>query len=114
MLLRLYSTARKNAVPVGTVAGVQLAAVLKFPEPGLTSQVASCARAGMAASNAAAAAVVSKCARIAFTTTSIGTLQFNANRAASPCGTPDNTDLALPAVLEFATQTPPPVARTCS
>ncbi len=103
----------KNAVPVGTVAGVQLAAVLKFPEPGLTSQVASCARAGMAASNAAAAAVVSKCARIAFTTTSIGTLQFNANRAASPCGTPEHTDLALPAVLEVATETPPQVARTC-
>src|SRR6516165_9183855 len=55
----------KNAVPVGTVAGVQLAAVLKFPEPGLTSQVASCARAGNAASNATAAVVVSKCARIA-------------------------------------------------
>ena len=35
----------KKAVPVGTVAGLQLAAVLKSPEPGLASQVASCARA---------------------------------------------------------------------
>ena len=36
----------KEAVPVGTVvAGLQLAAVLKSPEPGLASQVASCARA---------------------------------------------------------------------
>jgi hypothetical protein len=55
----------KNAVPVGTVAGVQLLAVLKFFEPGLGSQVASWACAGMPPSNAAAAAVVSKCARIA-------------------------------------------------
>ena len=105
--------APKNAVLVGTTAGFQLVAVLKVFEPGLSSQVASWARAGMAASNAAAAAVVSKCARIAFTTTSIGTLQFNANRAASPCGTPEHTDLALPAVLEVATETPPQVARTC-
>jgi hypothetical protein len=31
----------KNAVPVGTVAGVQLPAVLKSPEPGVVDQVAS-------------------------------------------------------------------------
>ena len=35
----------KVAVPIGTAAGFQFAAVLKTPEPGLTSQVASCARA---------------------------------------------------------------------
>ena len=57
--------APKNAVPVGTVAGVQLPAVLKSELPGVVDQVASCARAGMAASNATAAVVVSKCARIA-------------------------------------------------
>ena len=33
----------KKAVPVGTVAGVQLVAALKLPEPGLDSQVAFCA-----------------------------------------------------------------------
>ncbi|OKO84728.1 hypothetical protein AC629_20685 [Bradyrhizobium sp. NAS80.1] len=33
----------KKAVPVGTVAGLQLAAALKSAEPGLASQVASCA-----------------------------------------------------------------------
>jgi hypothetical protein len=33
--------APKNAVPVGTAGGVQLPAVLKFPEPGLGSHVAS-------------------------------------------------------------------------
>ena len=38
----------KKAVPVGTVAGVQLAPVLKSPEPGLASQVASCAWDGVA------------------------------------------------------------------
>jgi hypothetical protein len=37
--------APKDAVPVGTVAGAQLAAELKIPDPGLRSQVASCARA---------------------------------------------------------------------
>ena len=57
--------APKDAVPVGTVAGVQLAAVLKFELPGAVDHVASCARAGNAASNATAAVVVSKCARIA-------------------------------------------------
>ena len=57
--------APKNAVLVGTTAGFQLVAVLKVFEPGLSSQVASCARAGNAASNATAAVVVSKCARIA-------------------------------------------------
>ena len=53
----------KNAVPVGTVAGVQLAAVLKSELTGAIDQVASRACAGIAASKAAA--VVSKCARIA-------------------------------------------------
>src|SRR5262252_2776774 len=38
----------KEAVPVGTVAGVQLPAVLKLPVP-LRFQVASCAAAGSAA-----------------------------------------------------------------
>ena len=57
--------APKNPVPVGTVAGVQLPAVLKSELPGVVDQVASCARAGIAASNATAAVVVSKCARIA-------------------------------------------------
>ena len=33
----------KKAVPVGTVAGFQLAAALNEVEPGLASQVASCA-----------------------------------------------------------------------
>src|SRR5262249_40430825 len=56
--------APKTAVPVGTVAGVQLAAVLKSELTGAVDQVASWARAGMAASNAAAAAVVSKCLHI--------------------------------------------------
>jgi hypothetical protein len=56
--------ASKNAVPVGTVAGVQLAAVLKFELPGAVDHVASCARAGNAASNATAAVVVNKCVRI--------------------------------------------------
>ena len=41
--------APKDAVPIGTVAGVQLAAVLKSPVPGVGSQVASCARAETAA-----------------------------------------------------------------
>src|SRR5262245_43948751 len=53
----------KNAVPVGTVAGVQLAAVLKSELPGAVDQVASWPCAGIAASKAAA--VVSKCVRIA-------------------------------------------------
>ena len=35
--------APKNAVPVGTVGGFQLAAVLKFPELGVCDHVASCA-----------------------------------------------------------------------
>jgi hypothetical protein len=42
----------KVAVPVGTVAGFQLAALLKLPDPGLSCQVASCARAETAAINA--------------------------------------------------------------
>ena len=57
--------APKIAVLVGTTAGFQLVAVLKLPEPGLSSQVASCACADVAASNAADAAVVSKYLRIA-------------------------------------------------
>jgi hypothetical protein len=63
--------APKNAVPVGTVAGVQLPALLKSPEPevdsepGVDSQVAFCACADVAASNAAATAVVAnKCVPI--------------------------------------------------
>src|SRR5262245_2580124 len=55
--------APKNAVPVGTVAGVQLPAVLKSELTGAVDQVASWACAGIAASKAAAAAVVSKCLR---------------------------------------------------
>ena len=39
----VVSDAPKNAVPAGTVAGFQLAAVLKLPDVGLKSQVASCA-----------------------------------------------------------------------
>jgi hypothetical protein len=57
--------APKIAVLVGTTGGFQLLAVLKLFEPGLSSQVASCARAGIAVSNATAAAVVSKYVRIA-------------------------------------------------
>lgn len=36
---------------IGTVAGLQLAALLKSPSPGLASQVASCAAAGITAKN---------------------------------------------------------------
>src|SRR5262245_822320 len=57
--------APKNAVPVGTVGGVQLAAVLKSELPGAVDQVASWACAGIAASKAAAAVVANKYARIA-------------------------------------------------
>src|ERR1044071_9362442 len=39
----------KKAVPIGTAAGVQLAAVLKSAEPGFSNQVASCADAGRTA-----------------------------------------------------------------
>src|SRR5262249_45437466 len=56
--------APKNAVPVGTVAGVQLAAVLKSELAGAIDQVASWACAGIAASKAAAAVVANKYARI--------------------------------------------------
>ena len=56
--------APKIAVLVGTTAGFQLVAVLKVREPGLSSQVASCACADVAASNAAAAVVANKYARI--------------------------------------------------
>src|SRR5262249_492502 len=56
--------APKNAVPVGTVAGFHLAAVLKSEVPGGVEQVAFWACAGMAASNAAAAVVANKYARI--------------------------------------------------
>ena len=38
--------ASKKAVPAGTVAGVQLVAVLKSRLPGSSSQVAFCAAAG--------------------------------------------------------------------
>jgi hypothetical protein len=54
----------KIAVLVGAIDGFQLAAVLKFPEPGLSSQVALCACADVAASNATAAVVANKCTRI--------------------------------------------------
>ena len=43
----------KNAMPVGTVAVSQLAPVLKLPEPGAFSQVASCAAAGEPAATSA-------------------------------------------------------------
>src|SRR5262249_29660055 len=56
--------APKNAVPVGTVAGFQLAAVLKSELPGAVDQVAFWAFAGMAASKAAAPVVANKYARI--------------------------------------------------
>ena len=56
--------APKNAVPVGTVAGVQLVGVLKSELPGAVDQVASCARADVAASNATAAVVANKYPRI--------------------------------------------------
>ena len=56
--------APKVAVLVGTAAGFQLAATSKFPEPGFCSQVAFCASADVAASNATAAVVVNKCVRI--------------------------------------------------
>ena len=56
--------APKNAVPVGTVEGVQLAAVLKSELAGAVDQVASWAWAGIAASSAIVAVVVSKYARI--------------------------------------------------
>src|SRR3972149_2271596 len=46
--------APKNAVPVGAIAGVQLASVLKSPVPGFNSHAASCERAGHAASQAPA------------------------------------------------------------
>ena len=48
----------KNAVPVGTVAGFQLVAVLKLPDVGLTSQVASCAFTAPGASAVSAASAV--------------------------------------------------------
>jgi hypothetical protein len=40
--------APKNAVPDGTAPVLQLVAALKLPEPGVASQVASCASAGSA------------------------------------------------------------------
>jgi hypothetical protein len=45
-----------DAVPVGTVAGIQLAAVLKSELTGAVDQVASWACAGIAASKAVATA----------------------------------------------------------
>jgi hypothetical protein len=62
--IKVVFDAPKIAVLVGTTAGFQLVAVLKLPEPGLSSQVASCACADVAASNAAAAVVANKYARI--------------------------------------------------
>ena len=58
----------KNAVPIGAVAELQLAAVLKSPDAGLRSQVASCARAapGAKAVTAASAMVASSAARRQF------------------------------------------------
>ena len=53
MLRLVVAEVSKNAVPVGTVPGLQLAAVLKSPEPGAFSQVASCAAAGSAAKKGA-------------------------------------------------------------
>ena len=53
----------KNAVPVGTVPGLQLAAVLKSPEPGAFSQVASCAAAGSTAKKGAMHSAVEASAR---------------------------------------------------
>jgi hypothetical protein len=50
-----------DAVPVGTVAGVQLAGALKLPELGAASQVASCACADAAASSARPETVVNRC-----------------------------------------------------
>jgi hypothetical protein len=51
-------------VPVGTAAGVQLPAVLKSELPGVVDQVASWARAGIAASSAIVAVVTNRYARI--------------------------------------------------
>ena len=62
--IKVVFDAPKIAVLVGTTAGFQLVAVLKVREPGLSSQVASCACADVAASNAAAAVVANKYARI--------------------------------------------------
>ena len=62
--IKVVFDAPKIAVLVGTTAGFQLVAVLKVPEPGLSSQVAFCACADVAASNAAAAVVANKYARI--------------------------------------------------
>ena len=58
--IKVVFDAPKIAVLVGTTAGFQLVAVLKVREPGLSSQVASCAYADVAASKVAAVAVVSK------------------------------------------------------
>ena len=58
----------KNAVPVGTIAGFQLVAVLKSPDVGLGSQVASCALAvpGANAVTATSAVVASSAPRRQF------------------------------------------------
>ena len=63
-VIEVVFDAPKIAVLVGTTAGFQLVAVLKAPEPGLSSQVAFCACADVAASNAAAAAALNKYVRI--------------------------------------------------
>src|SRR5271155_3127052 len=44
--------APKDATPVGTMAGDQLAPALKLPEPGVANQVAFCARADVFAASA--------------------------------------------------------------
>ena len=48
----------KNAVPVGTMAGFQLARVLKLPDAGVRSQVASCALAAPGANAVTATSAV--------------------------------------------------------
>ena len=50
----------KIETPVGTVVGVQFAAVLKSPEAGLASHVASCANAGAARQVPASSATIDR------------------------------------------------------
>jgi hypothetical protein len=52
----------KNAVPVGTVAGLQLVAVLKWPVPGLGSQVCALAAPGANAVTATSAVIANSAA----------------------------------------------------
>ena len=83
--IKVVFDAPKIAVPVGTTAGFQLVAVLKVPEPGLSSQVASCARAGIAVSNATAAVVVSKYVRIASPTSAAPWIALGASVTEPGC-----------------------------